>query len=96
MSHAPKLACSPLVYQVVVDERVQAQLDALPAAALNAYLDLRSTLEAVPHNGRPLHPARPDGVLTFAFGPDGQGLVYYLVLDDLDRVDILDVQWLGA
>jgi hypothetical protein len=83
------------VYRIVTDERVQHQLDALPPAALNAYLELRSTLETVPHNGRPLNPAKPDGVRTFSFGPHGEGLVYYLVLDFEDRVEILDVKWLG-
>lgn len=81
------------MYRIVTDERVQQQLDALPPAALNAYLELRSTLESVPWNGRPLNPAKPDGVLTWSFGPHGEGLVYYLVIDD--RVEILDVQWLG-
>lgn len=83
------------MYRIVTDERVQAQLDALPAEALNAYLELRSTLEAVPHNGRPLNPAKPGGVLTFVFGTHGEGLVYYLVLDFDDRVEILDVRWLA-
>jgi hypothetical protein len=41
-----------------------------------------------------LNPAIPDGVLTFSFGPHGHGLVYYLVLDFDDRVEILDVKWL--
>ncbi len=83
------------MYRIVIDERVQAQLNALPADALSAYMELRSTLESVPHNGRPLNPATPDGVLTFVFGPHGEGLVYYLVLNGDDRVEILDVQWLG-
>ncbi|TLW89229.1 hypothetical protein FFT09_22630 [Saccharomonospora piscinae] len=92
---APRLACSPRVYRIVVDERVQAQLDALPAEALSAYLELRSTLETVPSSGRPLHPAKPHGVLTFVFGPHGEGLVFYLVLDFDERVEVLDVRWLG-
>lgn len=29
------------------------------------------------------------------FGPDGQGDVVYLILDDLRRIDILVVIWLG-
>ncbi|HJQ46905.1 MAG TPA: hypothetical protein VJ870_11370 [Amycolatopsis sp.] len=83
------------MYRIVVDERVQAQLDALPTDALNAYLELRTTLETVPHNGQPLNPAKPDGLLTFVFGPHGVGLAYYLVLDFDDRVEVLDVRWLG-
>ncbi|GHF54607.1 hypothetical protein FHX82_006887 [Amycolatopsis bartoniae] len=83
------------MYRIVVDERVQAQLAALPVDALSAYLELRSTLETVPHNGRPLNPAVPDGVLTFTFGPHREGLVYYLVLEFDERVEVLDVQWLG-
>ncbi|MGH3909116.1 MAG: hypothetical protein ACRDTE_33800 [Pseudonocardiaceae bacterium] len=83
------------MYRVVTDERTQQQLDALSTEALHAWRELRATLEITPWNGRPLNPARPDGVLTWSFGPHGEGLAYYLVLDFDDRVEVLDVQWLG-
>ncbi|MGH3621521.1 MAG: type II toxin-antitoxin system RelE/ParE family toxin [Sciscionella sp.] len=83
------------MYRVTTDEQVQQQFNALPPAALNAYLELRATLELTPWNGAPLHPASPKGVLTFPFGNHAEGLVYYLVLEDQRRVDVLDVQWVG-
>jgi hypothetical protein len=85
------------VYRVTTDEHVQQQIDALPAEALNAYLELRTTLEISPWSGDPLHPASPTGVLTWSFGPHGEGLIYYLVLEleDDRRVDLLHVVWLA-
>ena len=41
-------------------------------------------------------PPTPDaGVRTLTFGPAGQGMITYLILEDQRRVDILDVLWLG-
>lgn len=83
------------MYRIVTDERVDAQLASLPPTAANAYLELRATLELVPDNGQPLHPAKPDGIRTFSFGPHGEGLVYYLIMEFDERVEILDVRWFG-
>ena len=30
-----------------------------------------------------------------AFGPSGEGMITYLILEDQRRVDILDVLWIG-
>jgi len=35
------------------------------------------------------------GVRTLPSGPDQQGLITYLILEDQRRVDILDVLWIG-
>ena len=46
--------------------------------------------------GDSLNDDDPDApVRTIAFGPDGQGLVTYLILDSQRRVDVLDVLWLS-
>jgi hypothetical protein len=34
-------------------------------------------------------------VRTLVFGPGGDGLVFYLILEDQRRVDVLEVQWAG-
>ena len=34
-------------------------------------------------------------VRTLTFGPTGQGMITYLILEDQRRVDILDALWLG-
>ena len=46
--------------------------------------------------GEPASAANPDGAVRFfAFGADGgSGFVYYLILDDQRRIDLLQLLWL--
>lgn len=81
------------MYEVTVDEQVSDQLAALPQDALDAWRELRTTLELAPDNGRPLFASTPDGVRTWTFGEHGQGLVYYLIIEHARQVAVLDVQW---
>lgn len=37
----------------------------------------------------------PDGVLTWQFGPNGEGLAYYLVVEYDRQVAVFDVVWFG-
>ncbi|ASR39935.1 hypothetical protein BAY61_32140 (plasmid) [Prauserella marina] len=83
------------MYRIHVDDTTQAQLDALPWEALHAWRELAAVLEITPENGTPLNPAVPDGVLTWVFGPNGEGLACYLISDWDERVDLLDIQWMG-
>ncbi len=69
------------MHRVTVDERTQEQLDALPAYALEVWRELRITLEVAPSNGRPLLAENPQGLRNFVFGPHGEGLVYYVVVE---------------
>jgi hypothetical protein len=53
-------------------------------------------LELVPWNGQPYSDVDPDGVMRqWVFGPRGEGLVTYLILEDQWRVDVLRVTWVG-
>ncbi len=80
------------MYTVETDEPAQQQVNALPAAALPAYAELRVVLETAPWSGRPYHRDNPAGALrTHTFGTHGQ--VVYLILDEQRRVDVLMVQW---
>ncbi len=84
------------MFRVETDEQAERQIAALPAAALAGYAELRTVLEVAPWNGDPLHEQNPDGpVRTLTFGPEHQGLVTYLILDEQRRVDVLDVLWLA-
>lgn len=84
------------MYDVTTDEQSQPQIDALPAAALPFLAEARAALEVAPWNGDPLDADRPDApVRTMLFGPGRQGLITYLILDELRRVDILKVLWLS-
>lgn len=83
-------------YRVEEDERAQAQLQALPVTALPSYAEMRVVLEIAPWSGDSLNRENPNGaVRTATFGPGSQGMVTYLVLEDIRRVDVLDVVWLG-
>jgi len=84
------------VYRVRTYEEAQATLDALPVEALAGYVGVLDVLELTPWNGDPLSKDNPHGnVRTLVFGPEGEGIVTYLVLEDQQRVDVLQVQWAG-
>lgn len=84
------------MYEVVADARTRAQVEALPAAALAGFAEVRAVLELAPWSGEPLNAAKPEGpVRTMVFGVERRGLLTYLVLEDQRRVDLLDVLWLG-
>jgi hypothetical protein len=84
------------LYTVTTDSQSQQQVDALPAAALAPFAEARAMLEVAPWGGVPYHRHKPDSpVRALTFGPAGQGDLVYLILDDLRRVDILVVVWLG-
>ena len=84
------------MYRVTTDEQSQPQIEALPPAAGASFAEARVVLEVSPWSGESLNAANPDaGVRTLTFGPNGQGMITYLILEDQRRVDILDVLWLG-
>ncbi|WP_170321349.1 hypothetical protein [Acrocarpospora pleiomorpha] len=49
-----------------------------------------------PRSGKSLNKNNPNAnILTLAFGPEKQGMVTYMVLEDRRHVEILKVMWLG-
>jgi hypothetical protein len=84
-----------VAYRIVTDSRVRDQIRALPAEALPMIAEAMSVLELTPWNGRPYNAAEPDGWMRHLDLPDGHGFLTYLVLDDQDRVDVLNVTWFG-
>lgn len=84
------------MYEITTDEQSKPQIDALPADALAPLAEACAALELAPWNGSPYHRNRPDSPMrTLAFGPNGEGDIVYLILEDQRRVDILVVLWLG-
>ena len=82
------------MYTVTTDEQTQQQLDALPARALAPFAELRATLEVAPWHGDPYNRFKPDSSMrTHTFGPNGEGLVIYLILEDQRRVDLVNILW---
>jgi hypothetical protein len=84
------------LYAITTDKQSQQQIDALLGEALAPFAEARAVLEVVPWSGVPYNKQKPDSPMrALTFGPEGQGDIVYLVLDDLRRVDILVVIWLG-
>ncbi|MGQ0717548.1 MAG: hypothetical protein ACT4NP_09585 [Pseudonocardiales bacterium] len=84
------------MYRIVVYPEAQDQIAALPDAALRDYAEVASVLEASPWNGPPHHRSNPDGaVRRWHFGPKTAGQVVYLIVEDIQEVHVLLVQWLG-
>jgi hypothetical protein len=84
------------VYRDDTDEQVLQQIDALPAAALPFFAELPTLLEVNPWGGNPVNDQNPDGpVRTLTFGREHEGLAMYLILDDVRRVELLQVTRLG-
>lgn len=82
------------MYTVETDEQSDQQIAALPTAALSAFLEARILLEVHPWSGDPIHCGNPEGpVRILAFGRSG--MITYLIMEDLRRVDVLDVLWAG-
>jgi hypothetical protein len=84
------------VYRIVVYPEAQDQILALPENALTSYADVAQVLELTPRNGLPHDDDNPDGALRrWHFGPDAAGNLVYLVLEDIQEIHIVMVQWLG-
>ncbi|PVZ11028.1 hypothetical protein [Actinomycetospora cinnamomea] len=69
------------MYRVeTVGEDIDAAIDALPRDFVPAFDDLRSSLQEAPWDiGRPYVASNPRGSRTATFGPEGRGLVLYVV-----------------
>jgi hypothetical protein len=84
------------LYQLRTHEEVRDTIAALPDVALAGYAEALGVMRLVPWNGAPYVKSKPEGNMrTLTFGPDGTGMVTYLILEDQQWVDVLRVQWLG-
>ena len=83
------------MYSVTTDDESEPQLAALPPSALAPFAELRTMLEITPWNGNPYNKFKPDSPMrTCAFGPNTEGMVTYLILEDQRRVDLLNIVWI--
>lgn len=83
-----------MTYTVDVDLAAEGDIAALPDAALVALAEAFTVLQLVPWSGRPYHRSKPDGAMrTLPFG--SRGVITYPVVEDLRRVDVLVVTWIG-
>lgn len=84
------------MYTVEPYPDVEEQTAALPEAARAGYDEAVKVMELAPWNGRPYNDDMPNGSMRqLVFGPGGNGMATYLILEDQRRVDVLRVQWVG-
>jgi len=84
------------MYSVEPYPEVRDHIAALPSDARAGYDDAVKVMELVPWNGKPINEDNPDAqVRQLVFDPDGDGMVTYLILEDQQRVDVLQVTWVG-
>lgn len=82
------------MYRIVPDPQTYDQVAALPEPALGDYLEVLTTLQVAPWNGRPQHKDNPEGAVRhWIFA--GSGQVIYLIDESRREVHVLLVQWLG-
>jgi hypothetical protein len=82
------------LYVLRTYEEAIEQIAALPNEALDHYAQVIDVLELAPWSGDPYNMSNPDGAMRqLVFGPNGRGMVTYLVLEDQRRVDVLRVLW---
>lgn len=83
------------MYRIVPDLAADEQVERLPEIALLGYAEALALLEIAPQRGHPYNAALPDGPMRqIVFGPSGQGIVTYLVLDEQREVHVLLVDWI--
>lgn len=84
------------MYSVEPYPEAESAIAALPVGARAGYDDAVKLMGLMPWNGDPYVASNPDGNMrTLVFGPYGNGLITYLILEDHQRVDVLEVQWVG-
>lgn len=80
-----------MAYEILTYPEADAQIGGLPAEALDVLGEVLDVLQLVPWNGRSSNPANPGGAVRIWTA--GRLLVVYLVLEDRQRVDVMDVVW---
>lgn len=84
------------MYQYEILPEAREQVDGMAPSALVHYAELIAFLELTPWDGQPYRDDNPEGNLRkITFGPSGDGIVVYLVLDDQRRVIVVSVTWIG-
>lgn len=84
-----------MTYRVESAPIVDAQLDAVPAAAQAAYYRLLKRIAADPWDAQPLVENPLANMRQAAFGDRGQGLAVYVVLDREERVVVVRLTWMS-
>lgn len=84
-----------MAYTVILTGQAEEQVATLPRDALVAYLGAHVTIAVDPWSGRPAGDDDDGRMRVVTFGPDGHGMVIYLVLDRDERAYVVRVLWAG-
>jgi hypothetical protein len=80
-------------YETVPD--AEEQIDALPVIALPYYAELIAFLELTPWNGHSVNKKDPKAPMRIMpFGPRGEGMATYVIVEDPNRVVVVKVLWM--
>jgi hypothetical protein len=83
------------VYSYEQTAEVAAALQVMLVELLGSFAELIGFLELTPWAGQPYQPGNPGGSLRkMTFGPDGEALATYVILEDQRRVVVVSLVWL--
>jgi len=84
------------VYDLNDDDIVE-QVRSLPSDARRVFEELCTVVALVPWQSEPAAHDNPDGQVRFVSFTTtaGSGFVYFLILEDEHRVDLLELIWIG-
>lgn len=75
---------------------VAESLQAMPVELLPHFAELITFLELTPWAGPPYQPGNPaGGMRKMTFGPNGEALATYVILEDQHRVVVVSVIWIA-
>ncbi len=75
---------------------VAATVAVLPDSVLPSLSEVFDVLRITPWNGPPYNDDKPDAAMRhWAFGPDNIGDVVYVILENVRRVEVVRITWLG-
>jgi hypothetical protein len=84
------------VYSYDILPEVREYVDGLPAAALISYSELIRFMELTPWDAPAYRQDKPDANMRkMLFGPGGEGIAVYLILEEQLRVVVVSVTWVG-
>ncbi|MGH3864936.1 MAG: hypothetical protein ACRDQ4_02160 [Pseudonocardiaceae bacterium] len=84
------------MYRIRTYPEARDAIASLPEIALVGYVEALGVMKLVPWSGESINKTNPGGeVRQLVFGPEGRGMVTYLVLEHQQLVDVLEVQWVG-
>lgn len=85
-----------MAYEVILDPAAKSAIAALPHRVRSTLGQVLAVLEETPWNGDSVNDKNPEGqVRQWLFGPEGVGMLTYLIVEHDREVHVLTVLWAG-